>query len=85
MDPILMGFVGYLLLVIAVGFTTVRYTKTLADFLLAGRRLGAWVVALSERASGEKSSGCTTGGSAAAGWGLLFLVLLLSLRRFRRA
>ena len=55
MDPVLIGFIGYLLVVIAVGFATFRFTKTLADFLLAGRRLGAWVVALSERASGESA------------------------------
>lgn len=55
MNPILIGFVGYLLVVIVVGFATFRFTKTLADFLLAGRRLGAWVVAFSERASGESA------------------------------
>ncbi len=55
MDPVLVGFIGYLVVVVVVGFITFRYTKTLADFLLAGRRLGAWVVALSERASGESA------------------------------
>ena len=55
MDPILAGFIGYLLVVVIVGFITFRMTKTLADFLLAGRRLGAWVVAFSERASGESA------------------------------
>ena len=34
---------------------------------------------------GEKSSGCAAGGRAAAGWGVLFLMLLIALRRFRRA
>ena len=29
--------------------------QALADFLIAGRRLGAWVVAFSERASGESA------------------------------
>ncbi|MFH1501471.1 MAG: sodium/proline symporter, partial [Candidatus Eisenbacteria bacterium] len=55
MDPVLLGFVGYLLVVIVVGLVSFRFTKTLADFLLAGRRLGAWVVAFSERASGESA------------------------------
>lgn len=55
MDPVLLGFVGYLLVVVIVGFATFRYNRTLADFLLAGRRLGAWVVAFSERASGESA------------------------------
>jgi sodium/proline symporter len=55
MDPVLAGFIGYLLVVVVVGFITFRFTKTLADFLIAGRRLGAWVVAFSERASGESA------------------------------
>lgn len=55
MDPVLLGFIGYLLIVVVVGIIAFRYTKTLADFLLAGRRLGAWVVAFSERASGESA------------------------------
>ncbi len=55
MDPVLLGFIGYLIVVIVVGFITFRLTKTLADFLLAGRKLGAWVVAFSERASGESA------------------------------
>ncbi len=55
MDPILIGFITYLVLILAVGFITVRLTKTLADFILAGRKLGPWVVAFSERASGESA------------------------------
>ena len=47
MTPVLAGFIGYLLVVVVVGFLTFRLTRTLADFLLAGRRLGAWVVAFS--------------------------------------
>jgi len=55
LDPILAGFIGYLLVVVVVGFITVRMTHTLADFLLGGRKLGAWVIAFSERASGESA------------------------------
>jgi len=55
MDPVLLGFIGYLLVVVVVGLIAFRFTRTLADFLLAGRRLGAWVVAFSERASGESA------------------------------
>ena len=55
MDPILAGFIGYLLVVVVVGFITLRMTHTLADFLLGGRKLGAWVIAFSERASGESA------------------------------
>ena len=50
---IAIGFAGYLLLIFVVGIVTARYNKTLSDFLLAGRRLGPWIVALSERASGQ--------------------------------
>ena len=55
MDPVLIGFLGYLLIVLVVGFTTARLNKTLPDYLIAGRRLGSWVVAFSERSSGESA------------------------------
>jgi len=54
-DPILAGLLLYLLLVIAVGFITCRYVNTLDDYVLGGRRLGPWVAAISERASGESA------------------------------
>ncbi len=53
--PLLIGFGGYLVLMIVVGFTTVRYMRSLDDFVLGGRRLGPWVAAISERASGESA------------------------------
>lgn len=53
MSAVAIGFVIYLVLILIVGFIASRLTKTLPDFLLAGRRLGPWVVAFSERASGE--------------------------------
>ncbi|MGB2804487.1 MAG: sodium/proline symporter, partial [Candidatus Zixiibacteriota bacterium] len=34
---------------------TFKYNKTIADFVLAGRRLGPWLVSFSERASGESA------------------------------
>ncbi len=52
-QTIAIGFAVYLLLILVVGIVTARYNKTLPDFLLAGRRLGPWIVALSERASGQ--------------------------------
>ncbi|MBU1320217.1 MAG: sodium/proline symporter [candidate division Zixibacteria bacterium] len=55
MDPTLIGFLLYLLTILIVGVITVRFTHTLADYIIAGRRLGAWVVAFSERASGESA------------------------------
>jgi sodium/proline symporter len=53
MSAVAIGFIVYLLAILVVGIVTARMTKTLPDFLLAGRRLGPWVVAFSERASGE--------------------------------
>ena len=53
MGPVAIGFIIYLLVIFAVGISTAHLNKTLPDFLLAGRRLGPWLVAFSERASGE--------------------------------
>ena len=53
MGSVGIGFGVYLLVILVVGMLTARLNKTLPDFLLAGRRLGPWVVAFSERASGE--------------------------------
>ncbi|MGE4612938.1 MAG: sodium/proline symporter [Planctomycetota bacterium] len=47
------GFALYLCVLLVVAVITSRRNKTLPDFLLAGRKLGPWVVAFSERASGE--------------------------------
>jgi len=55
MDPVLIGFLGYLIVVLIVGIITARMNRTLSDYLIAGRRLGAWVVAFSERSSGESA------------------------------
>lgn len=55
MNSILIGLVLYLLLLIVIAFWTFRLNKTLGDFLLAGRKLGGWVVTFSERASGESA------------------------------
>ncbi len=53
MSPIAVGFFVYLAVILLVGILTARLNKTLPDFFLAGRRLGPWVVAFSERASAE--------------------------------
>lgn len=55
MDPILIGFVVYLVIVLVAGALTYRMTKTQEDFLLAGRSLNVWVATFSERASGESA------------------------------
>ena len=52
---LLLGFGLYLGLMLTVGLITVRYMRSLDDFVLGGRRLGPWVTAISERASGESA------------------------------
>ena len=55
MSAVLVGFIVYLCVLLLVGFLTFRFNKTLADYVLAGRKLGVWVVTFSERASGESA------------------------------
>jgi sodium/proline symporter len=55
MNYTLIGFLVYLILVLVVGFITYRINKSHHDFFLAGRKLNPWVVAFSERASGESA------------------------------
>jgi len=55
MDPVTLGFTLYLLLILGVGFYTARITRSMKDFALGGNRLGPWVIAFSERASGESA------------------------------
>ncbi len=55
MDLIGIIFVLYLILLIAIGIWTFKFNKTQEDYFLAGRKLGPWVVAFSERASGESA------------------------------
>lgn len=55
MNYTLIGFILYLICVLAVGLYTYRSNKSHKDFFLAGRRLNPWVVAFSERASGESA------------------------------
>ncbi len=54
-DPTFLSFVGYLVVVLVVGLCTYRFMKAPGDFFLGGKRLGAWVIAISERASGESA------------------------------
>ena len=44
-------FVAYLFLTLGIGFVAQRYTRNLSDYILGGRRLGAFVTALSAGAS----------------------------------
>ena len=55
MDPVTLGFLLYLALILGVGFYTAHLTKSMKDFALGGQRLGPWVIAFSERASGESA------------------------------
>jgi len=55
MDMISIIFILYLFFLIFVGVWTFKLNKTQEDYLLAGRKLGPWVTAFSERASGESA------------------------------
>ena len=55
MDSVLIGFICYLLIIFIVGIYTSRKTKNLQEFALADRKLGPFVIAMSERASGESA------------------------------
>ena len=55
MDLISLIFIVYLCFLLLVGFITYGFSKTQEDYFLAGRKLGPWVTAFSERASGESA------------------------------
>ncbi|MCF8305181.1 MAG: hypothetical protein K9I71_02220 [Ignavibacteriales bacterium] len=55
MDYTFLGFLFYLFLVLVVGVFTYRRNKDHSDYFLAGRKLNPWIVAFSERASGESA------------------------------
>jgi sodium/proline symporter len=54
-NPLLLGLLIYTVIILIVGAVAVRYNRTLDSYLLADRRLGPWVAAFSERASGESA------------------------------
>lgn len=51
MDALILAFIFYLVILILIGIWSSKFNKTLDDFLLAGRRLGAVPVAISAEAS----------------------------------
>lgn len=51
----LIGFLFYLLIILVVGFIMYNRNKSHEDFILGGRKMNPWVVAFSERASGESA------------------------------
>lgn len=55
MNFALIGFLFYLVVILVVGFITFHINKSHKDFFIAGRKLNPWVVAFSERASGESA------------------------------
>ncbi len=55
MNPLILGMVLYSVLILGIGIVSARSNRTLDDYLLAGRSLGPWVAAFSERASGESA------------------------------
>ena len=55
MNFALLGFIFYLVVILVVGFITYHINKSHKDFFIAGRKLNPWVVAFSERASGESA------------------------------
>lgn len=55
MTALLAGLLLYVALMLAIGLACFRYMNTLDDYVLGGRRLGPWVSAISERASGESA------------------------------
>jgi len=55
MSVVGIAFGIYLVLILFVGFYASKQTKNLKDFALGGNRLGPWVIAFSERASGESA------------------------------
>ncbi len=55
MNPLVLGMILYSIAILGIGVLAARRNRTLGDYLLAGRRLGPWVAAFSERASGESA------------------------------
>lgn len=51
MSVLILAFIVYLIVLIVIGLWSSRLNKTLDDFLIAGRKLGTWPVAISAEAS----------------------------------
>ena len=51
----LLGFLLYLMVILIVGFIMYHRNKSHHDFIIGGRAMNPWVVAFSERASGESA------------------------------
>ncbi|MFZ5941445.1 MAG: sodium/proline symporter [Bacteroidota bacterium] len=55
MNFALLGFILYLIIILVVGFITYKKNESHNDFFIASRKLNPWVIAFSERASGESA------------------------------
>jgi len=55
MSYTLIGFLFYLAVILVVGFIMYNRNKSHQDFIIGGRAMNPWVVAFSERASGESA------------------------------
>jgi sodium/proline symporter len=55
MSATLIGFIVYLIAMLAFGIFTYRKNESNTDYYLGGRQMNPWVVALSERSSGESA------------------------------
>ncbi|MDH7517268.1 MAG: sodium/proline symporter [Candidatus Thermoplasmatota archaeon] len=51
MSIIILAFIVYLIILVLIGIWSSKFNKTLDDFLIAGRKLGSWPVAISAEAS----------------------------------
>lgn len=51
MNPTLVAFALYLVVMLTIGIVTYRMTNTLSDYVLGGRKLNSWVTAFSASAS----------------------------------
>jgi sodium/proline symporter len=55
MGATLIGFIVYLIAMMALGIYAYRRNESNADYYLGGRKMNSWMVALSERSSGESA------------------------------
>lgn len=51
MNILMLAFIMYLIILVVIGIWSSKLNKTLDDFLIAGRKLGTWPVAISAEAS----------------------------------
>lgn len=51
MSILIIAFLVYLIILVIIGIWSSKYNKTIDDFLIAGRKLGTWPVAISAEAS----------------------------------